>query len=410
MVSAGQPSPGGLDRRRRGAGPEPEDGVGIASGHPPSLAAEPRDGGPLDRVARPSSHSVVSTLRRAGAVAALVAAPVALAVRFAHVYRERAGFPRRRPPLKDPADLGLPFEETMVSSPAGLLPAWFIPANGGKPGPGVLLVHGWDSARDRTLPNIRLLHAAGFHCLTFDVRGHGANPAEALPVSGGEYGADAEAAFDALLARPEVTRGAILGHSMGGIGAILAAAADPRVAALVSVATPSDPRLLVHQTFRLARLPIPDLVAHPLAWLTTRVFVQPRGHAVRAISARHAIGRYRGPILLIHGELDEVMPPRHLAILEAAARASRRDDADAPPIETLIVAGGRHTWLYEDPIYRRTVARFLARELGGPLDPDVAGDVAAATPSARLAEPEESLVGDRATNVAAAVLGASAEP
>jgi pimeloyl-ACP methyl ester carboxylesterase len=32
-----------------------------------------------------------------------------------------------------------------------------------------------------------------------------------------------------MLARPEVTRGAILGHSMGSIGALLAAAADPRV-------------------------------------------------------------------------------------------------------------------------------------------------------------------------------------
>ena len=26
------------------------------------------------------------------------------------------------------------------------------------------------------------LHAAGFHSLTFDVRGHGENPAEMLPI------------------------------------------------------------------------------------------------------------------------------------------------------------------------------------------------------------------------------------
>ena len=50
------------------------------------------------------------------------------------------------------------------------------------------------------------LHAAGFHCLTFDVRGNGANPAEALPLSAGEFGADTLAAFRALIARPRGDR------------------------------------------------------------------------------------------------------------------------------------------------------------------------------------------------------------
>ena len=211
-------------------------------------------------------------------------------------------------------------EPLVVRSDGGTLPAWFIPAHGGAPGPGVVLVHGWDSARDRTLPKALFLHAAGFHCLTFDVRGNGANPPEVLPVSTGEYGADAAAAFDALLARPEVTRGAILGHSMGGTGAILAAASDPRVAAVVSVSAPSDPRRMVRQTFRLAQLPLPGPIATPLSWLTTRVFVRPRGHALRAISARHAIARYAGPILGVHGRDDRIMPADHADRIVSAAR------------------------------------------------------------------------------------------
>ena len=210
-------------------------------------------------------------------MATLAALPLALAYRFSQVYRARAGFPKRRPPAFSPADFGLPFEETIVRSPGGDLPAWFIPANGGVAGPGVALVHGWDSARDRMLANVQFLHAAGFHCLTFDVRGHGANGAETLPVSGGEFGADAVAAFATLIARPEVTSGALLGHSMGGIGAILAAAADPRVAALVSSSAPSDPRRLVSETFRLAGLPFPAPIAGPLSWLTTREYLRPPG-------------------------------------------------------------------------------------------------------------------------------------
>jgi alpha-beta hydrolase superfamily lysophospholipase len=232
------------------------------------------------------------------------------------------------------------------------------------------------------------LHAAGFHCLTFDVRGHGANPPEALPLSAGEFGLDAAAAFRVLMDRPEVTIGAISGHSMGAIGAILAGAADPRVAAIVATSAPSDPYRLTRQTFRLAHLPLPDPIAFPLAWLTTRVYLQPRGHDVRSTSASAAFARYRGPVLLAHGDEDAVMPFAHLSRLERAALASRRGDPGAGPVETLRIAGGQHSWLYENPIYRRAVARFLSQACDGPLDPTAAGDIAAATPVERIPDGE----------------------
>ncbi len=330
----------------------------------------------------------MSPVRRAGTIAALLGAPLALAYRFALVYRARAGFPRRHPPTVTPADRGMPYEEMRVVSRGAELPGWFIPAGDGAAGPGVVLVHGWESARDRTLPNAQVLHAAGFHVLTVDVRGHGANPAETLPISGGEFGADAGAALDALLARPEVTRGALLGHSLGGCGALLAASADRRAAAVVSVSAPADPYRLTRLTFRLARLPLPDLIAYPLAALTTHVFVRPRRHDVRSISAARAAARYRGPMLLVHGELDDVVPVAHLGRLADAARAGRRTDAGASPVETHVVPGGGHSWLYEDEAYRRTVAAFLARALGGPLSPEEAAERAAAVDARRLPDPE----------------------
>jgi hypothetical protein len=53
------------------------------------------------------------------------------------------------------------------------------------------------------------------------------------------------------------------------------------------------------------------------------------------------------------------------------------------------VAGGQHSWLYEDPGYRSTVARFLARHLGGPLAPDEAARIAEETPAQRVPEGEQ---------------------
>ena len=342
----------------------------------------------LDSRAILPSPTRVGTFRRAGIAAAAALAPLGLAYRFALAYRVRAGYPRRSPPRITPADVGLPYESMLIESEGLPLPAWFIPARGGAPGPGVVLVHGWESARDRTLPMAVFLHAAGFHCLTFDVRGNGANPAEELPLSAGEFGADTLAAFRALIEQPEVTVGAIAGHSMGGIGALLAGAGDPRVAAVVATSSPADPLRLTRLTFRLAHLPIPDPIAYPLAWLTSRVYVRPRGHVVRDTSAAAAIARYDGPVLLAHGSDDAVVPPWHMQRLAAAARSARSGDQVAADVATLIVEGGQHSWLYEDEGYRRTVASFLARELGGPYDPGVAADLAAATPTSRIPEGE----------------------
>jgi hypothetical protein len=56
--------------------------------------------------------------------------------------------------------------------------------------------------------------------------------------------------------------------------------------------------------------------------------------------------------------------------------------------ETMVVAGGRHSWLYEFPAYRAAIARFFAVALAGPMAPDEASALAEAVPAVRLPEPE----------------------
>ncbi len=333
--------------------------------------------------ARPSRRAV-----RTVAAATVVAAPVAAAYGFAVEYRRRAGFPARRPPLVTPADEGLPYETLDIPSPAGPLPAWFVPARNGQPGPAVVLVHGWESNRARMLPHARFLNAAGFHTLMFDVRGHGENRPEVLPISGGEFGADAASAVLVLAGRNEVTAVGVLGHSMGAVGAVLAAAMTEGVGAVVATAIPAHPRLLLRRTFQLAGLPIPAPVAHPLAWLTMHVYLRPRGHRPGRVNALRAIRRYPGPVLVVHGSADEVVPVRHAELLARSARAQ----ADRS-VELLVVEGGSHRWLYESPACRAAVAAFLARHLGGPLTPDEAARRAVAAAVTRPADTEGPLGG-----------------
>ncbi|HEX5240175.1 MAG TPA: alpha/beta fold hydrolase [Candidatus Limnocylindrales bacterium] len=337
--------------------------------------------------------------RRTGLTAALLLAPLAAAWRFGVAYRNRAGFPRRRAPIQDPAGLGMSFEAVLIPSLGSArtkLPGWWMPildADGAtKPAPAVVLVHGWESARDRTLPNAQVLHAAGFHVLTFDVRGHGANARELLPVTAAEFGADARAAVQFAAARPNVTSVGILGHSMGGAGALIAAAAEPAVASAVIAAAPAGPYRLTRLTFRLAHLPIPDVIAYPLAWLTTQQFVRPRRHRVSEVSSTRAAQMYLGPLLFVHGTADDVVPPGHARHLVRAARRARAGARAAGtstgPLRLVVIRGGGHSWLYESARYRAEVARFLASTLPGGPDPEAAAARAGAVDAHRLPDPE----------------------
>ena len=169
MMLPRQPPPGRFDGGRRGARADAKNRVRIALRHRSSVRRRPIDTAP--EIASPVRVPSIRAAGRTAVAAALASAPFAFAWRFARIYRDRAGLPRRHIPAVDPSAFGLAFDTATVRSGGLDLPAWWIPANGGEPGPAVVLVHGWESARDRTLPNAWFLNAAGFHVLTFDVRG-----------------------------------------------------------------------------------------------------------------------------------------------------------------------------------------------------------------------------------------------
>jgi alpha-beta hydrolase superfamily lysophospholipase len=248
-----------------------------------------------------------------------------------------------------------------------------------------VVVHGWESNRGRTFAHVRYLHAAGFHCLVFDVRGHGDSPEETLPINVPEFAEDTAAAVHWLAARPEVSAVGVLGHSMGGAGAIVAASRESEIGAVVSLSAPADLVRMTRKTFDMAEMNIPRLVATPLAFITAAVLLAPRRHSLADASAVVAAASYRGPLLLIHGRQDHGVPVEHVRLIEHAA-AEVRTSGD-PQVEVLILPEFGHRWLYEDAGCRRRIATFFAATLGGPIPPEEAGERAAACAVERPADP-----------------------
>jgi fermentation-respiration switch protein FrsA (DUF1100 family) len=204
-------------------------------------------------------------------------------------------FPEREV-AQAPSDLGLPYRDLHFGTSDGeRLHAWWITSER-SPGSGhILLCHGNGGNIGDRLIDADLLCGAGFNVLLFDYRGYGRSTGR--PDEEGTY-RDALAARAALLAQPECdpTRVVYLGESLGGaIALALALEAPPRGLVLQSAFT--SLRSVAHHHYPvLPSVVVPD--AYP--------------------SARR-IARLRAPLLLLHGDRDEVVPlSEGRALFEAA--------------------------------------------------------------------------------------------
>ena len=132
-----------------------------------------------------------------------------------------------------PADKGLEYQEVTTTTADGVtLSAWYIPSTNAA---AVVLRHGAGSTRTDTLEQAAVLAEQGYGVLMMDARGHGLSAGRAMDF--GWYGdQDILAGVDFLTSQADVdpSRIAAVGLSMGGEEAIGAAAADPRIRAVVA--------------------------------------------------------------------------------------------------------------------------------------------------------------------------------
>ena len=170
-------------------------------------------------------------MRRALAVAVIVALVAWLLVPLARAVSLVSPHPSD---LAAPADLAV--DDLRISADAearGTVPlaAWSLHVTHGDPA--VVLVHGFKTSRAEMLPWARFLHDGGFNVLLFDTRGCGRSGGATVGLGATEP-RDISLAVEAAQAEFGTTRIAVLGVSLGAGAAILAAADDPRIAAVVA--------------------------------------------------------------------------------------------------------------------------------------------------------------------------------
>jgi uncharacterized protein len=132
-----------------------------------------------------------------------------------------------------PAERGLAYRDVEMQTSDGVtLAGWYVPSTNGA---AVVLLHGAGSTRANVLDQAAVVAGRGFGVLLFDARGHGGSGGRAMDF--GWYGdEDIAAAVSFLQEQPDVDEARIgaVGLSMGGEQAIGAAAADPRIRAVVA--------------------------------------------------------------------------------------------------------------------------------------------------------------------------------
>ncbi|MGK8524726.1 alpha/beta hydrolase [Nocardia asteroides] len=201
--------------------------------------------------------------------------------------------------LQTPALLGMDYTElSMPTTDGETVHGWWMPARHSVGH--ILFAHGNAGNIGDRVPIFALLTEAGFNVLAFDYRGYGRSTGR--PTEQGTY-LDARAARRALLAQPGVdpNRVLYLGKSLGG-GIVLELAQDHPPAGVMLMSTFTGLRDAARSVYPF--LPAPLV---PNAY--------PNERRIRAL---------RAPVLIMHGDRDELLPLRHAQRLYAAAPEPKR--------------------------------------------------------------------------------------
>ncbi len=240
--------------------------------------------------------------KRAAAAVVLAVLIAWLAAPVARAYQLVAGRPSDPFAPRDLQIEDLRFKAGAVGdlTPANVeLAAWSIHTVHGAPA--VVLVHGFRSSREEMLPWARFIHDAGYNVLLIDTRGCGKSGGSTVGLGATEP-RDISVAVELARDQFGTNKVAVLGISLGAGAAILAAAGDPHVGAVVADSAWTDQDL---QLSRLSFLPVGALRV-PLPPFGVAAVNAIVGADVTRARPLEAITRISPrPILLIHSADDD---------------------------------------------------------------------------------------------------------
>jgi len=250
--------------------------------------------------------------------------------------------PPRRGLERTAADLGLPHEliEFHAFDGITLRGEWMEPAGVRPDHTVVVLVHGWTGNSGTMMFVAEPLLAAGYPVFSVDVRRHGRSD-DAPFVTIRHFRDDLKHALELTRARRPDAPIAVVGHSLGGSAALLAAAAGAPVDAVALVAAPADLFEVTAGMFTDRGLP-GNLMTRVL-----RPFWQRRaGEPFAGLDPAARTAELKIPILVVQGELDARVPAEHARrIAKNAAtdvlwieEAAHKDILDRPELHDALLS------------------------------------------------------------------------
>ena len=251
-----------------------------------------------------------------------------------------------------PFEVGVPAEEVSFSTSDGVsLAGWWLDNPDSRSV--VICCHGHRGNKADMLGIGPGLWREGHNVLLFDFRGSGDSGNGRQSLAHYEQ-ADLTAALDWVARSHPGTRITVMAFSMGASTAILTAAQDPRIEALVLDSPFATMSGVIAANYRRYRLPGRLLL--PVADLVNRIFCGYAFEQVRPIDAMRSLSPR--PVLLLHSTKDRIIPYEH---------AQQLVDAASPgEVELITFEGADHCGGYfvDRPGYIARVARFLETVLG----------------------------------------------
>jgi fermentation-respiration switch protein FrsA (DUF1100 family) len=244
--------------------------------------------------------------------------------------------------IRTPQQIGLKYQDIEFKSTDGTkLHSWWLPAKGQAKG-SILFLHGNAENISTHIGSVYWLPEEGFNVLLLDYRGYGLSKGK--PSVPGAI-ADIESALQWMKNQPDINQNhiAVLGQSLGGTMGVYALSRDDHandIRALILDSVFTNYREIAQE--KLAGFWLTWPFQYPLSWTLPSQY-----------NPIDVIGKISPtPVLIIHGEMDHIIPVHYGKALFAAAKE---------PKELWIIPNAGHIQSLNHAQVRKRLVEYLNR-------------------------------------------------